>query len=822
MQNQVRLVWDDSKNSIYVQAVPADLAEIKKLVSQIDSETTESRNDLRIVPLRVALSDELVLILLEALASNVYTSNQVGVPAVSTTTGAGGVGLGTTGLAAGRGGLNLGGTSSTTSVTGLPATRSTVLRFLKGRDNNKTVVESGWLEDVHIISEPRTNALLVIAPEKTMDLIMALIKELDRVPEQIKARISVFPLKRADATSVGTMLQQLFLGTTSSTMGRSTTGGMGGLGGTSSSSTSGRSYQPGSEGQTIAGIPLIDLRLNVDPPSNSVLIAGSEDQVFQVEAILTKLDSAPTQTRHTEIYHLRNAAAADVANALTTFIGYYLNNVYGTSGAATLTNYQILQQQIILVPEPITNQLLINVAPEVYPDLMRWIHQLDEQPAQVMITVLIAEVDLTGTEEFGCEIGLQSPLLFARASVPGTTSYTGLTSNTDVLGYYFNQTQTGSVANSQNISPGTVGFQGLGNLGVGRADPTSGIGGFVFSAASNSFSLLIRALKQQGRLDILTRPTITTLDNQSASLEVGQSYPYISGTTITSGIAQNNVLYRDVGILLTVTPRISPEGRVLMRVFPEVSSPSSSPVVLSSGGTQGTQNATVFNVQQFQTTVAAEDGETVVIAGLLTKNDSKNENKIPYFGDLPWIGAAFRYRTQVKTKRELLLIMTPHVIRCRADSERLLAAEASRVHWVTGDVAQIYGPCGLNNLARPAGNPDGQMPAPIFPPAQWGIPGGQVPPSGMMSPGPMVPSAPFPGGPGPNTLPYPRQAPFAPQGQAPFAPQSQAPAPTATAALPPMPSPGLPPGAPVGVPAPPIQQGPPAGVPVGQPYYPGR
>ena len=153
MQNQVRLVWDDSKNSIYVQAAPADLAEIKKLVSQIDSETTESRNDLRIVPLRVALSDELVLILLEALASNVYTSNQVGVPAVSTTTGAGGVGLGTTGLAAGRGGLNLGGTSSTTSVTGLPATRSTVLRFLKGRDNNKTVVESGWLEDVHIISE---------------------------------------------------------------------------------------------------------------------------------------------------------------------------------------------------------------------------------------------------------------------------------------------------------------------------------------------------------------------------------------------------------------------------------------------------------------------------------------------------------------------------------------------------------------------------------------------------------------------------------------------------------------------------------------------
>src|SRR5439155_7262953 len=101
-----------------------------------------------------------------------------------------------------------------------------------------------------------------------------------------------------------------------------------------------------------------------------------------------------------------------------------------------------------------------------------------------------------------------------------------------------------------------------------------------------------------------------------------------------------------------------------------------------------------FNVQTVETTVAAMDGETVAIGGLISARDSKNENKIPFFGDLPLVGSLFRFRTQLKTKQELLVILTPHVVRCRADAERMLAMESRRMDWAIGDVIKTHGTTG--------------------------------------------------------------------------------------------------------------------------------
>src|SRR5262249_49726328 len=170
---------------------------------------------------------------------------------------------------------------------------------------------------------------------------------------------------------------------------------------------------------------------------------------------------------------------------------------------------------------------------------------------------------------------------------------------------------TGPLGNNPVVGPGIVGFQGLGNLGVGRASPTSGIGGFVFSAASDSFNLLIRALKTQGRMDVLARPQVQAFDNQPARVLVGQSFPYITGNTTTTAVTgiptvTNTVLYRDIGVQLQVTPKINPDGTVVMRVLPEISSPATTTVNLGNG-----VFATAFNVETVETTVAAMDGETV-------------------------------------------------------------------------------------------------------------------------------------------------------------------------------------------------------------------
>ncbi len=269
-----------------------------------------------------------------------------------------------------------------------------------------------------------------------------------------------------------------------------------------------------------------------------------------------------------------------------------------------------------------------------------------------------------------CRARSSSPAVRLRLRGAATT-----TASTTQAGFLFNGASNSANLPNTNLSagPGIVGFQGATNLGVGRVSPTAGVGGLVISAGSDSFNVLIRALKTQRRLEILSRPQIMTTDKQAANILIGQQVPYVTGTnTIATGIVTNTINYRPTGVQLQVTPQINPDGRIIMRVTPEISSVANSTVAVGNG-----VNATLFNTQTVDTTVSAMDGETVAIGGLITKSNTKTENSVPWLGDLPWIGAAFRYRTQAKEKREILVIMTPIIVRNRADAERVMTDEAT-------------------------------------------------------------------------------------------------------------------------------------------------
>ena len=465
-----------------------------------------------------------------------------------------------------------------------------------------------------------------------------------------------------------------------------------------------------------------------------------------------------------------------------------------------LTQFQDLEREVVITPEPLTNKLLISATPRYMPDILRLIQELDAELPQVAIQVLIVEVSFSDTDEFGVEIGLQSPVTFTRGIYPAvgfgaasTTSYTttataagtlptgatvpiGVTVNNttnpaSALGFNFNNPGIG-LGNNVAVNPGAVGFQGLGNLGVGRVSPTSGIGGFVFSAASDTFNLLVRALKQQGRLEVLSRPSIMTLDNQAAQVAIGQSFPYTQGSNVTAtGVISNNVLYRDIGVILNVIPKIQPDGKVVMRVTPQITSVQ--PQLLALGG--GVL-APIFNQQIVDTTVIARDGETIALGGLLTRSDSKTENKIPFVGDLPLVGALFRSRTQVKSKRELMVILTPHIVKCRADGERLLAMEGNKMDWTLSDVVKTQGAAGLHPLfppapAGPQGGVDGAYKSGLLPHQGPLLPIPTPPASPILNgaplltpanpvgthnlPGPITPATPLPG----DGLPMPRPVP---------------------------------------------------------------
>ena len=253
------------------------------------------------------------------------------------------------------------------------------------------------LEDIRINADPRINSLIITAPEKTMQLILALVKELDAVPNA-RSEINIFQLRRADATLMALTLQRLFLGNAGvgATGGGVGGGGGGGAFGGAAAATGG----PGSLGvpggggtpplqltvssTTPEGAVIIDLRLTVDERTNSLIIAGNRNDLDVIEAIISRLEDAEYQQRRSEAIRLRNAQAADVAAALTPF----LTQLYATlTKYGQETNYLGLQREVIVVAEPISNSLLVSATPQYFDELVRMVAQLDTTPPQVVVQV---------------------------------------------------------------------------------------------------------------------------------------------------------------------------------------------------------------------------------------------------------------------------------------------------------------------------------------------------------------------------------------------------------------------------------------------------
>ncbi len=717
--NQVHVFFDTNNNSVTVQAGPADLEDIAGLIERIDNTISNATNDLKLFRLRNAQADQLAYTLLQVLTSGVLNEASGLI-----TGGAGGVGGapggigGIGGAPGGIGGAGAAGASSgvsaTFNISKFNTTKTSSLRYqMFGSDGKPTTIITGLLEDVHLTADIPTNSLIVSAPESTMKLVEKLIQDLD-VTSAAKAQINIFTLHRADAVQTANLLNQLFLGTTGTGTGGG--GGLGGLGGGpggglgGATGTAARNMIISLNGNPSDGASLIALRISVDDRTNSVIVAGTQNDLDAVAAIIARLEDNDIRPRVNEVIKMKNSAAADVATALQTYFTNALA-IIPIAMNGTISPFQEFNQAVVLVPEPVTNTVLISASPEYYPQVLRMIDMLDAQPYQVSVQCLIAEVDLTNTEEFGVEIGLQSPILFTRGlvgttgtvgltnalgnAVPAGTTVTQATNAVFIPGFNFNSAQANNAgpSNYTNASPQTVALQGLSNLGVGRTD-ANGLGGFVFSGMSNTVNVLVRALKTQGRIDILNTANLMLLDNQQGIVSVGQIFPYITGATTTAlGTVTPTITYRtDVGVTLQVTPRINPDGRVLMRVEPSVIEPIATPISIGSG-----LNATAFTNQAIQTTILADDGETVVIGGLISKNSTRTENKIPFFGDLPYVGALFRYRTQVQEKQELIIVLTPRIIRNACEADRVSADRAKYMNINLKDVKKI-GTEGMNIL----------------------------------------------------------------------------------------------------------------------------
>ena len=659
LSTRIRVSADTRTNSVIVQAQPRDMEEVKSLIKRIDRDEAGSISRAKIIKLKSANAEELAQFLQQAVQS-----------VISSPTNA------------------TGGTGATAGATGqnsqqLRETKSVVLEFLAHDESTKELVRSGLLSDVRINADARTNSLLVTAPKQSLILIEELVRVLD-MPSSAVAEIKVFPLKNADATDAVSLLETLF------------------------SENTNTSTQQGGVGVQLAGTSdtgsnLVPLKFSTDGRTNSVVAIGGGDALRIVEAILLRLDDNDSLNRKTTVIRLRNNPATEVAAALNQFLQSQRD--LAQIDPSRVSTSQIIDQEVIITPEARTNSLIVSATPRYFDNIMELASQLDREPQQVAIQALLVEVTLDNNDEFGVELGFQDSILFDRSTItelltiPQTnTSPNGVqTTSTQVLsqggapGFPFNNLPLGN--NTSVGNPGKVGSQGLSNFSLGRTNSELGYGGLVLSASSDSVNVLVRALSARRNVRILSRPSVTVLDNQVAEIQVGQVVPVTDGATIgINGNVVPTILRDNAGIILTVTPRISNEGQVVMEVAAEKSRYTGEGVTVLTDSNGGEVTSPVKDITTANTTVKVPDGQTIVVGGMITNTDESIERKVPWLGDVPIVGQLFRYDSNSHYRTELLIFLTPRVIRCDQDSEEIKKVEAQRIHYFEDEAELIHGP----------------------------------------------------------------------------------------------------------------------------------
>ncbi|MDB4626364.1 hypothetical protein OAE51_01545 [bacterium] len=212
----------------------------------------------------------------------------------------------------------------------------------------------------------------------------------------------------------------------------------------------------------------------------------------------------------------------------------------------------------------------------------------------------------------------------------------------------------------------------------GMATQGQGQGG-IYQLLDNDFNVTLKAIAEAGKLEVLSRPSILARNNQEAIITVGQEVPFIDNVNFLQGGQQvNTVVYRDIGIILRVTPFITQDGMVEMIVAPEISTISDETVTISAG-----VEAPVFAKRAAETVVVTPHGKTVIIGGLMEKNKIESKRKVPILGDIPLLGWAFRRTVKEDTKTELLIFLTPFIVQDPRELDKMTVAESKNSELVS-------------------------------------------------------------------------------------------------------------------------------------------
>ena len=319
--------------------------------------------------------------------------------------------------------------------------------------------------------------------------------------------------------------------------------------------------------------------------------------------------------------------------------------------------------------DPETGSIIVIADEETNLHIEEVIKQLDKPVPQVLIKVLFLEV----THGNALDLGVEARFQHGQRTV-ATDAETAITDSETVTDGVVSTEHTESTqyTETQVFKDALESIFGLGALYAGGVD-----GGY-YRIIREDLDATIRALAQVGKLEVLSRPSILARNNQPAIITLGKEVPFITNTRYTdAGNQINTIEYEDVGIILEVTPHITPDGLVEMTVAPEISTLTGETVRISD-----TAYAPVIAKRAAETTVVVPDGMTVVIGGLMEDSETEDVRKLPILGDIPWLGTFFRRTVKSKTKTELIIFLTPHVVMRTRNLETMSIAEAGKAQLV--------------------------------------------------------------------------------------------------------------------------------------------
>jgi general secretion pathway protein D len=418
-------------------------------------------------------------------------------------------------------------------------------------------------------------------------------------------------------------------------------------------------------GQGAGGAMLNLLQVGVDSRSNSLIVRGRDRSLIgKVQNLAASLDVPTPVAGNVHVIYLKNAQAVEVAKTLRNILTADTAALTQTTGAQPTTiAAQVVNTSIsreigagMIQADPGSNALIITAPEAIFANIKSVVEKLDVRRAQVLVEALIAEVG----EDKAAEFGIQWLYL------------DGLNKNsTSGLGAFGNSSSTSNIGAIAS-NPSAI-AQGL-NLGLVKGViNVPGIGEIVNLAA------LARALVTTTNTTILATPNLLTLDNEEAKITVGSNVPFATGSYTTPNTAGAGSLSpfttyerKDVGLTLKVKPQISQGGTVRLLISQEISK-------VRQGGTDPTLATT--DKRSLDSTVLVDDGQIIVLGGLIQDAVQEGEDSVPLLGDLPLLGSLFRYTTRNHVRTNLMIFLRPVILRNADDAT---AATNPRYDYILG------------------------------------------------------------------------------------------------------------------------------------------